>query len=663
MSTPGVRSFDVLDTCLTGPWATRTDLWRAAAASVLPAGASDELLAEAVRLRRAGDRRARGAAEPTTIQEVYACLPELEVIGVDAVRMCLSELQLEREGLRPVASASSCISRARAAGHRIAFLSDLSIPGADLRRLLMQHGLAQSTDAVYVSAEVGLPASSGELFDHVLAVEGVPAARLVHRGDDEQADVLIPAARGIGTDPFRDGQLNRYEQRILEHTAVPSSVRGPIAGIARRSRLQEADQSAAAVQAAVLGADVIGPLMCGYVLWLLDDARRRGIARLCFVSRDGQVLHEIAQRVRRPDDPTCHYVYGSRQAWFGATVRSADAEHLSWIFEPKHERATVRTLLAKLGLTPEQVSGQLTAAGLDPEQAVPHDRVETFVDLLPSIADLVVARGRRAREALAGYFRQEGLLDGQPWGLVDVGWYLNAQVALRQALGEDLPVHGYYLALHAQRRPMSEAGDFRAAVREDAPGERRLLAGGWLLESANIVEHVFVKADHGQCVGYERRAAGWEPVLRPLRPLPEWYTPMRTAVLRFTEAVVAHGLTADHGAALFAAGDVAGELFMRSPDREAALLFGATLVSDDLNESGVRPLAPPLGAAQLLWRIMQGLGMVTDDPRRWRHWEAGSLAASPQVVRAAVSAGRAAAPRLRSGFGAAGRQLSRRRRR
>lgn len=643
-----MHSFDIFDTCLVRPWATGLDLLAEAARAVAAPDAPDELIGEAVRLRLLGEVRSCGdGRDASPLDVVYAAVPELSHLGIEPTAMLASELRLERDGLRPVAATAAEIARLRASGSRILFVSDMHLPTALLRDRLLEFGLARPGDPVHVSGDIGLSNRTGRLFEHMLRLEGLPAGQLVHHGDDEDTDVRRAAALGIAVQPFAQGRLNRYEQQVLTSAATTVALRRRTAGISRLARLGEADTGSTAVQAATLGADVVGPLLTGFVRWVIDDARRRGIQTLCFVSRDGQVLHEIAQRVRRPEDPACLYVYGSRQAWFGATVRSAEVEHLSWIFEPRHEQATVRSLLAKLSVTPDEVAAELAALGLGHDDVVAHDQFDVFAELLPHIAPVVEERGAQARAALEGYFAQEGLLDGRPWGLVDVGWYLNAQVALRSALGADLPVHGYYLALHAERRPMAEAGDFRTAVREDAPGLRHLLPGGWLLESANIVEHVFVKADHGQCVGYERREGRWQPRLRPLRPLPDWYAPMRAAVLRFTDAAVSAGLTDDAGAALFAAGDVAGALFLRRPDRGAALLFGGTLVSDDLNESGLRPLAPPLGVEQVRWRIEQRLGIGADDPRRWRHWEAGSLAASPPAVRLAIAAGRSAVPVVR----------------
>ena len=42
---------------------------------------------------------------------------------------------------------------------------------------------------------------------------------------------------------------------------------------------------------------VIGPVMFNYTAWVLKEAERRGIKRLCFLARDGYLLLKIAERI------------------------------------------------------------------------------------------------------------------------------------------------------------------------------------------------------------------------------------------------------------------------------------------------------------------------------------------------------------------------------
>ena len=76
-----------------------------------------------------------------------------------------------------------------------------------------------------------------------------------------------------------------------------------------------------------VGRWVAAPLLVPYVLWLLCDARARGLKRLYFVARDGQVLLAIARRLapRVGFDGELRYLYGSRRSWEPALRPGAEA--------------------------------------------------------------------------------------------------------------------------------------------------------------------------------------------------------------------------------------------------------------------------------------------------------------------------------------------------
>jgi predicted HAD superfamily hydrolase len=64
-------------------------------------------------------------------------------------------------------------------------------------------------------------------------------------------------------------------------------------------------------------ASAVAPMLFGFVHWCLVEAQKKGIQRLYFVARDGQILQKIAQVICHNWGYTidCRYLYGSRQAW------------------------------------------------------------------------------------------------------------------------------------------------------------------------------------------------------------------------------------------------------------------------------------------------------------------------------------------------------------
>ena len=64
---------------------------------------------------------------------------------------------------------------------------------------------------------------------------------------------------------------------------------------AARAAVEAASEHEAAIRDVAAG--VAGPALVGFVLWIQEQARQRGLRRLRFLSRDGQVLYELTRRL------------------------------------------------------------------------------------------------------------------------------------------------------------------------------------------------------------------------------------------------------------------------------------------------------------------------------------------------------------------------------
>ena len=76
----------------------------------------------------------------------------------------------------------------------------------------------------------------------------------------------------------------------------------------------------------------------------------------------------------------------------------------------------------------------------------------------PLIHGALTGHAEATRGAALGYLAQEGLLADQDWALVDVGWSLNCQAALRRLLAARDPrqagaVRGFYIGLAKDHPP------------------------------------------------------------------------------------------------------------------------------------------------------------------------------------------------------------------
>lgn len=643
------HSFDVFDTCLVRRWPGADDVLHAAAERAVP-GAPEEFHAELARRRRVGEEEARRArsADAVSLEAIYEQIAvDLDALGIDPDVLHRAELETELDGLRPVRAARERIADARARGLRVLFLSDMYLPGGLIRAALAAHGMAQDEDRLYVSGDVGLSKFSGALFGHVLEQEGLRPHELLHHGDDAITDDAAPARIGIPVAPMVGGKPNRYEATLLSAGPGPRLVKARIAGLSRQVRVAVAEEDGPMGEATALAADVVAPLFSAFVAWLLQEARATGVERLYFVSRDAQVLLAAAEAIRRPGDPECRYLYGSRQAWFLPGVRRANRDSLAFVLWPPWGLRSPRAALRKLDIDADDVEPALRLRGLDADHPLDDKSLERLWLVLDDLSPMVEERAALARRGVLGYMAQEGVTDGANCALVDIGWNLSSQRALRRALesgGPGAGIHGYYLGVSQWRGSLAQTGRYRALLREDHPDDAARSAGAWVFRNASLIEQVFAMADHGSCAGYDHRDGRWIPRLRALDADPRRDALRRRihqTVVEYTRVAHAEGLFEPDADAVLSAALAAGAQAIEQPTRKEAAALAWVLVGDDQNDSQVRSLADPVRFSDLARKAGSRLGLApaasfdTDSV-----WRAGSLALSPPPVRGGLRSAR-----------------------
>lgn len=637
-------SYDVFGTCLVRIFGHPADLYLVLAENILSGkgkGADKEWVAELARIRTAAVDVASRSTEREAIrlEDIY-CTLELDDSPISPREMMLEELRLELGSVRPVMQIKREIEELRRTGERIVFISDTPLPSGHLRDLLEKWGFAEPGDRVYVSSDVGFRKTSGRLFRHVLEAEGLDASELIHRGDHQVADISSPQTLGIQVDPFSDAELNRYERMMLTDGSGDRSVRSRIAGVSRATRLMSDIDTVRFPGLTEMVANVVAPLLTCFVAWLLNDAREAGLDRLYFMSRDGEILQRIAEQLAGDiPAPELRYLHGSRQPWLLAATTTMTSDELAWIF---NDSTTLRDLLGKLALDPSDVLPALRVQGLDRVamgSELSPDEMEHFWRVLeqPDITGLILQQAAETREISLAYFAQEGLTDGSKWGLVDVGWKLQSQWALRRMLstiGRHSAVNGYYLAVARKRRRMANTGPYRALYLPEEHEEAQILH-----RHAVLIEEVFLPASHGPVLGYQDEGGIITPVMRSHDPYPDlqaYRLAVEQVLLTYAAEAAAAGIL-DSPGSLDALGRSTLRVvkrFLTDPTHDEAQAVAWMTASDDPfhHPEQHRPLVKPYGLPQLfgllatrVLRRSEKLAHVL--PKSGKpHWSSGSMA-------------------------------------
>lgn len=517
-------SFDVFDTVVTRAFAHPRDLFVWLGVVLQRRGLPVPEALVFARARWAAELAARKKSPWTEvlIDDIYRELAAaLGWDGRTTARALELELETESQHLRGIPLIRAELARARSAAERLVFLSDMYLPAPLLRPWLEREGAAAPGDLLLVSGEVRGNKSSGKLFEIARQRTGGDFVRWHHTGDHPFADVAKPRELGIAATHFTAAHLTARERAARGGAGeFATPWRSLLAGAMRLARLEHAP---AGEREAVLwetGATVAGPLFYGFVRWTLAEAERRGLRRLYFLARDGQIFHRIAGLIGRDGQTMieCRYLYASRLV-FAGQAELADPAALREFVAPGGYFHSLRQALRHLDLDVADLRAQLPVelGGLDPDANLPQPQREALADWLldparrPLLHDAVERRAAQAR----AYLATEGLVAGEPLGVVDTGWLGSIQCNIEHILGHGagpVPLTGFYLGL------MHGPGAIPSGPRL---GYTNLHAPLPLIreESHKVLLELFAQSDHGQVIGYEPREGGWAPRLKDPGPV------------------------------------------------------------------------------------------------------------------------------------------------
>lgn len=504
-----------------------------------------------VHARTTAEYRAYGnVGEKYSLQQIYTELAiALRLTNEQREKIMHLECALESQLIRPIPIARGIIQAARNEGKRVVFVSDMYLPSEFIKEQLVRHSFWEEGDVLYVSNEYGKSKATGQLFRELLSREGVSPTQVSHYGNDLRVDVQGAKKVGLKVKHFPEGNLNRYEQKLESHSYATEGLSSAMAGASRLVRLQVPVSSSKEEALRDVAAGVVAPTLVGYVLWVLQQAQIMGLKRLYFVSRDGQILLEIARRLVGKLNYACElrYIYGSRLSWNLPAVVSLDQQQAlemlkrpSWILDGT-STLSIRDFLARVSIAPEEIRDSLAAVGFkekDWSRILSKQEVQALHPVLDKreVSELLLQKAQQKQQVLMKYLEQEKVLDSMPKGLVDVGWFgssYDSLAALVNANGGTLDV-GLFYGLKSNSQ--SNQSDSKKGYFFD---QRTRTGFKDILPELGIVPlEMFCSADHGTVLSFIEEGEQVRPVFKEERNqrIIDWGLPLvRKAVYCFTD--------------------------------------------------------------------------------------------------------------------------------
>jgi FMN phosphatase YigB (HAD superfamily) len=521
-----VLSLDVFDTILWRKVPEPADAFLLLALRLMDTGALARDLDSAgfALLRRRAEALARGRREQSgrgvevTLQEIWAAVPAVALRDATKDEAMAHEVELERSLLVPDLDVLNLMLAAQERGKRVVGVSDTYFSERQLKSFLGVAPLGSvKLERVFASSARRVGKGSG-LWRIVLDELRVKPKRVLHVGDNHEADVVVPGSLGIGTVYFerRPEQLLRVIDREDRLAVAPLSPHHGDYGLtALRSKVLQRtecrDQPPALRGLWGFGAASLGPPLTGFAEWVHAHAREEGVSKVFCLMREGELFARLvngaATYLNSP--VTAEPIWLSRQLLARASIYDGTTEELTSLFL-RVRMPTVAELCGTLGLEAADVPG-FTARG-DTRLDQPH-LPEELLDTISGTPDLrsrVVDHSTETRARIVRYVESLRPAGESRIVLVDLGWGGTIQWLLDDLLarvGHGLETVGLYLMTDARAADrMLEGVRLHGFLASAGHPERPVEA---FRRSPEILEQICMP-NHGSQVGL---TAELEPVL------------------------------------------------------------------------------------------------------------------------------------------------------
>ena len=397
-------SFDVFDTLLVRKTLYPGDVFYLTERRAKNAGIAAEGFAEA-------RQRAEHDHIYADLDQIYESLEDVFGWSEETTeRIREIELSVETDVLSPRTEIVELFRFAKQEGKRVFLTSDMYLPGPILCDILAKNGIT-GFEALLVSCDYKKAKRSG-LFRELTALCGGPGS-VLHIGDDPETDgtaagtagicsVVLPSALELARERGWETCI-RSARTLTERCLVGSVIAELFRDPFQNPNLQERTEEDRMRR---YGTGAVGPLVTGYMAWLLTKLRENEFDGVLFLARDGYLPAAIYDLIREDLHlPKAIYYYANRHATFlcGADTET-QAEYIAELERP-------------LGLTArETLKNVYRVADGD---LLPLEKDETITDYIDKHLPVIRETAKRSREGYRRYSERNGMRPGGSYAVMD----------------------------------------------------------------------------------------------------------------------------------------------------------------------------------------------------------------------------------------------------
>ena len=454
-------------------------------------------------IRCAAEKEAREKSvySEITLDEIYERLPydndlrdELKNIEIDTeYRVCVPN--------KPIAE---IIKKLQESNKKIFLVSDIYLPRTAIEKILNKcqiNGYA----GLWLSNEQRCRKRNG-LFQRFVRGENLENANIIHVGDSIRADRLAV---------WKSGE-RRIHTLIIPHTVknVSYSIHGESndslsADILNSFINNHTDTEKSCYHQ--IGYSIYGPILYGFIDWIIKNIKEDGIQKVFFLARDSYVIQKAFHLIYEGDCPDIYFCL-SRKSIFSTRLQGDYS--LKNVMDKVHRRvgATIESLLKHMDAYTAENILLSSSMGIDLNAKVPEQYSDCPIWKYLDIVNDKNSENYRTKAEMFKKYVAQCVNQEKRVAVVDVGWNGTAQKAFEIALNQlnlHIDVQGYYLGINRPengREKNIEAKGF--LVNENTEEEKRIRMKAYM----GFLEF-FLSAPHGMTKGYIEKDDTVSPVL------------------------------------------------------------------------------------------------------------------------------------------------------
>ena len=388
----------------------------------------------------------------TTLAPMFGEGKSLAACKSYAARFLQQEVRIESAAIKADAVVSDLLARHQ--GRKIV-LSDFYMPATALEELLASTGLAKF-DAVYSSSDHLATKRAGDLYDVAIGKEGLEPKNVLHLGDRFGADVVEARKRGLEAfhyfSPSHQPRLERLEREFWAHMDGDMTVYAArLAGELGHT------------PGAVPSLDMLAVSATCFVLHVMEEALRRRIDKVFFMTREGVFFKRIYDQLCKRDVfdlgsyPKSAVLEVSRRATFAASLEDFTPAQMMRLWS-QYSTQSLNAMATTLNIDGAIWGRYANKYGIDPQEPIRYPWQDAkFLRFINDPRVALIARDAiwQQRAALMTYLETIGFEPSADKDrlIVDIGWRGTIQDNLAQIV--DGRIHGCYFGLENYLNPQS----------------------------------------------------------------------------------------------------------------------------------------------------------------------------------------------------------------